>query len=146
MTYLDTSSFLKLFFNEPESPAVREAVTAEAELCVSSLAQVEARVQLKAAWLGGDCTRPRYRACLKKMDELSGLDPFRFTALPGSVFSTALKQDAEGGRIHLRTLDRPHLAAMEELGITRLMTNDDAQAAAARHCGHTVIVPTTTTA
>jgi len=75
------------------------------------------------------------------MDELAGTDPFHFTALAGSVFATALRQDAEAGARHQRTLDRLHLAALEDLGLSRLMTNDEAQAEAAREAGLKVIVP-----
>ena len=39
------------------------------------------------------------------------------------------------------TLDRLHLASMEALNLRRLLTNDDAQARAARALGFAVIVP-----
>ena len=42
---------------------------------------------------------------------------------------------------HCPTLDRLHLAAMEALNLRRLLTNDDAQARAARALEFTVIVP-----
>ena len=45
---------------------------------------------------------------------------------------------------HCPTLDRLHLAAMEAFNLRRLLTNDDAQARAARVLGFTVIVPRTT--
>jgi predicted nucleic acid-binding protein len=59
----------------------------------------------------------------------------------GSVFSTAMRQDRTARRIHCRTLDRLHLAAMEELGLRRLMTNDAAEAAGAKALGFEVVGP-----
>ena len=53
MIYLDTSCLLKLLREEPESADVRSAVDEEDEVVVSSLAELEAEVQLKAAAVGG---------------------------------------------------------------------------------------------
>ncbi len=39
------------------------------------------------------------------------------------------------------TLDRLHLAAMQSLELRHLLTNDDAQARAARALGFSVVVP-----
>ena len=39
------------------------------------------------------------------------------------------------------TLDRLHLAVMKSLDLRRLLTNDDAQARAARALGFSVVVP-----
>ena len=44
-------------------------------------------------------------------------------------------------KLHCRSLDRLHLAAMEELGIKRLMTHDFRQAEAAREMGIDVVMP-----
>jgi hypothetical protein len=41
----------------------------------------------------------------------------------------------------VRTLDRLHLAAMEELGLHRLMTHDGPQAKAAAARGYAVLSP-----
>ena len=54
MIYLDTSCLLKLLREEAESDAVRHAVEAESEVVVSSLAELETEVQLKAAAVGGE--------------------------------------------------------------------------------------------
>jgi uncharacterized protein with PIN domain len=62
MIYLDTSSLLKLFHEEPETDAVRQAVEAEYEIIVSVLARLESRVQFKSRWLGGDYGKARYLA------------------------------------------------------------------------------------
>lgn len=141
MIYIDTSSLLKLLFNEPESDAVRQAVSAENDVRVSSLTQLEARVQLKAGWLGGDYAKAKHLAYVKQLEAFADLNPFHFITLAGSVFETAMRQDAALAKTHLRTLDRLHLAAMKELRIARLMTNDFRQADAARSAGYDVLVP-----
>jgi hypothetical protein len=69
------------------------------------------------------------------------MDPFQFRALAGSLFGTALRQDRAARRVHCRTLDRLHLAAVEALGLRRLMTNDVAEVAWARGLGVEVVFP-----
>ncbi len=64
-----------------------------------------------------------------------------FVEVSGAIVATALKQHRAAGRIHCRAFDRLHLAAMEELGARRLMTNDKNQAAAAKALGFEVITP-----
>ena len=141
MIYLDTSCLLKLLLEEPESEAVRIAVAREADVIVSSLVELEASMELRAGWLGGEFRQPRYRAYLGRLRAFRTMDPFRFRPLPGALFTTALRQAAGAGRVHCRTLDRLHLAAMEELGVRRLMTNDSSEAAGARALGFEVISP-----
>jgi predicted nucleic acid-binding protein len=141
LIYLDTSSLLKLLHNEPESTAVQGAVAAERDVVISTLAQLEARVQLKAAWRGGDYGKARYQALVNQLDALSALAPFRLLHPGGGLLETAIRQDREAGSTHLRALDRLHLAAMEELGARRLMTHDLHQATAARQLGFEVVSP-----
>jgi len=66
--------------------------------------------------------------------------PFASRPLNGRVFTRALDQYRES-KIHCRSLDRLHLAAMEELGLRSLMTHDARQAAAARELGYAVVMP-----
>jgi predicted nucleic acid-binding protein len=139
--YLDTSCLLKLLIEEPESDAVRLAVAGEAEVIISSLAELEAVVQLRARRLAGAYGESRYRAYLAQLNGFRDLDPFRFRSLPGSVFSTALDQARRPHAVYCRPLDRLHLAAMEELGLRRLMTNDGAEATSASALGFEVIRP-----
>lgn len=141
MIYLDSSCLLKLLLEEPESEAVRLAVNREAEVIVSALAELETAVQLRAGWLAGEYREQRYRSYVDRLNALRETDPFHFRSLAGSVFQTALRQDREAGRLHCRTLDRLHLAAMEELGLRRLMTNDAAEAAGAKALGFEVVSP-----
>jgi predicted nucleic acid-binding protein len=141
MIYLDTSCLLKLLVDEPESEAVRVAVASESEVIVSALAELEAVVQLRGGWLAGEYRERRYRSYLRQLNLFRDIDPFRFRPLAGSLFQTAMRQDRNTGRVHCRTLDRLHLAAIEELGLRRLMTNDVAEAAGARALGFEVVSP-----
>jgi hypothetical protein len=139
--YLDTSCLLKLLLEERESEAVRQAVGREVEVVVSALVELEAAVQLRAARLGAAIGERRYRAYRTQLTGFRSMDPFRFMSLPGSLFETALRQEQRGLGPHVRSLDRLHLAAMEELGLRRLMTNDAAQGNGARALGFDVVRP-----
>lgn len=141
MIYLDTSCLLKLLLEEPESEAVRLAVDRETRVVVSVIAELETVVQLRAGWLAGEYREPRYRGYVRRLNGFRSTDPFQFQAVASSVFRVAIRQDRDAGRLHCRTLDRLHLAAMEELGLRRLMTNDVAQAAGAHALGFEVVSP-----
>jgi len=131
--YLDSSCLLKLLLTEPESEAVRQAVAREEDVVVSALTELETA--------GAVFGERRYRAYLDQLERFRDVDPFRFLPLPGTVFQTALRQQRRARQPHCRSLDRLHLAAMEELGLRRLMTNDVAQAIGARSLGFEVLRP-----
>ncbi len=139
--YLDSSSLLKTLWDEPESPAVRDAIAGEEHIVVSALAELETEVQLRAKRLGGALTKPRYDAYRATLQSFRTTAPFEFRELPGAVFRSAIDQHLSHRKPHCRTLDRLHLAAMGELGVRRLMTNDLKQAAAARAMGYQVVSP-----
>jgi len=139
--YLDTSCLLKLMLEEPDSEAVRTHVARESDVTVSVLTELETAVSLRAGWLAGTYPERRYRAYISRLRTFRDTDPFRFRSVSASVFETALRQDRTAGRVHCRTLDRLHLAAMEELGLRRLMTTDSAQATAGKTLGFEVIRP-----
>ena len=141
MFYLDTSAMLKLLWPEPESQAVLEHVAREDMVVVSELAELETEVQLRAAWLAGRYREGPWRRLRAKLAEFRETEPFAFRPLPGTLFQTALRQHHASGRTVCRTLDRLHLAAMEELDVNRLMTHDTAQADAARALGFNVLMP-----
>jgi predicted nucleic acid-binding protein len=138
--YLDSSSLLKNLWDEPESPSVREAIAREDHVVVSVLSELEAEVQLRARRLGGALTKRRYDAYRAALQSFRTMAPFEFRDLPGAVFRRAIRQHLVGAT-HCRSLDRLHLAAMAELGLRRLMTNDTKQAGAARSMGYDVEVP-----
>src|SRR6185312_13636591 len=132
---------LKLLREESDSPAVAGAVATEDHVIVSSLAELEAEVQLRAATLGGQITTSQWRQYLAKLTGMRNFDPFHFRHLPASVFSTALKQHRHPRAAYCRSLDRLHLAAMEELNVRRLMTLDQAQASAAAALNYEIVEP-----
>ena len=141
MIYLDTSCLLKLLLEEPESAAVRLAVDAEDVVVVSSLAELETEVQLKAAAAGGDIRTSQWRQYQARLAAMRNFDPFHFRPLPAAVFPTALRQHRNPEAVYCRTLDRLHLAAMEELKLARLMTLDELQAKVARALAFQVVCP-----
>jgi hypothetical protein len=141
MFYLGKSSLLKLLLPEPESAHVQTVIVAEDRVIVSALAELEAEVQLRAGWLGGDFTPTQYRRLVQGLRRLKDLEPFDFRSLPGTLFQTALQQHGTMERLHCRTLDRLHLAAMPELDVRRLMTHDKAQAHVGIALGYEVLTP-----
>lgn len=139
MVYIDTSALLKLLWVEPESGAVRTYVSTESVVVVSDLTELEADVQLKSAWLAGKYRAGAWNRLRVKLREFRDTDPFSFQELSGTLLATALRQHRAAGRTHCRTLDRLHLAAMEELQVRRLLTEDEDQATAARALGFDVV-------
>jgi len=141
MIYADTSCLLKMLRPEPLSRAVWNAIHAESSVIVSVLAELETLVQLKAAWTGGGLTRNQWRRAETKFGLLRNQPPFEFRTLPSAIFQAALRQHRNSGDLHCRSLDRLHLAAMEELKVSRLMTHDEGQAKAAIEAGFEVVRP-----
>jgi predicted nucleic acid-binding protein len=139
--YLDTSCLIKLFRAEPSSGAVRASIMNEGEVIVSTIAELEMMVRLKAAWKAGDYTRAQWRKLESEFSLLRNQPPFDFRAVPTTLFRTALRQHRNSENIHCRSIDRLHLAAMEEFEISRLMTHDQAQADAAASLGFDIIQP-----
>ena len=139
MIYIDSSCLLKVFRFEPGSSAVLEAVNREAAVVVSVLAELEVVIQLKADYLAGNLTRPRWRQLEAQFSVLRNQPPYEFRTLSAALFQTALRQHRRAGAVHCRSLDRLHLAAMEELRLTRLMTHDHRQAKAAIEAGFEVV-------
>ncbi|MEW6306176.1 MAG: type II toxin-antitoxin system VapC family toxin [Verrucomicrobiota bacterium] len=141
MIYIDTSCLLKLLIEEPESADVREAVASEETVIVSALAELETEVQLKSLYLGGILRLSQWRQYQARFTALRNIDPFHFRGLSGGVFLSALRQQRRPDAHYCRSLDRLHLAAMEELKVTRLLTHDREQADAGRAIGFDVVCP-----
>src|SRR5208283_4399323 len=138
MIYADTSCLLKVLRPEPLSGTVWSVIHEEESVIVSALAELETLVQLKAAWTGGSLTRNQWRQAEARFGIFRNQPPFEFRTLPAAVFQTALRQHRNSGDLHCRSLDRLHVAAMEELNVTRLMTHDEGQAKAAMDAGFEV--------
>jgi predicted nucleic acid-binding protein len=141
MIYLDTSCLLKLVRLEPASEEVSAAIAGEEEVVVSTLAELEALVQLKAGHLAGNYSVPQWRKFEAKLAVLKNQEPFAFRTAPAAIWETAFRQHRNSGELHCKTLDRLHLAIMEKLDLRRLMTRDAAQAKAARELGFEVMEP-----
>ena len=141
MIYLDTSCLLKLILDEAESEDVRLAVNTADYIVISSLAELETEVQLKASMLGGEIRPAHWRHLQAIFVSMRNTAPFYFKPLPSTVFETALQQHRHAQARYCRSLDRLHLAAMEELGLATLMTLDGPQANAALGLGYKVIRP-----
>ena len=140
MLYIDTSSLLKLLWEEPESEWTRQRIAAEQKVILSSLAELETDVQLAGACLAGRYSRAKLNAYRRALTTFPQIDPFDRADLSSQLFHVALRQHKLVGQAHCGTLDRLHLAAMELLGISRLLTHDNRQAQAARGLGFEVVV------
>jgi predicted nucleic acid-binding protein len=140
--YLDTSCLLKLFFPEPESATVASLVAKEERVVVSTLANLELRVQIQGRVAGGTLPARSATALLSMVDRTLGQSPYEIAETPSNVYSVAAKQLLPLGRsVHCRTLDRLHMAAMEALSLRRLLTHDEIQARAAEARGFEVLRP-----
>jgi predicted nucleic acid-binding protein len=138
--YIDTSVLLKLIFQEPESPRAGEIIAAATSITVSSLAHLEAVVQIQRRKAGGLLVAAKAVERQQKLDAMIASAPFHLRRCPANLIEAAGKQTASSS-VYCPTLDRLHLAAMEVFGLRRLLTNDDAQAAAARGLGYEVVMP-----
>jgi predicted nucleic acid-binding protein len=140
--YIDTSCLLKLFFAEPDSAAVAALVAAEDHVVVSTLARLELHVQIQGRVAGGTLPSRAATALMALVHRTLAETPYEVVETPANIFSVAAEQITPMGRsVHCRTLDRLHLAAMEALGLGRLLTTDDTQARAALARGFEVVRP-----
>lgn len=140
--YLDTSCLMKLLFDEAESSRTVALIDVEARVEVSDLARLEAIVQIEGRAAGGSLTRRQSKQLIDRLDAILARSPMARVADPRDVLAVAEKQVRRGPKtVHCPTLDRLHLAIMEALGVTRLLTNDDAQARAASALGFEVSLP-----
>ncbi len=140
--YLDTSCILKVFFPEPETAKTLAVISAESRVVVSSLARLEMLSQIHGRVAGGLLSASRARRLLKRVEAVLKMAPYEPARCPADLIEIAEAQMQPILKsVYCRTLDRLHLAAMEALGVRRLLTNDDTQAAAARALGLQVLLP-----
>ncbi|PYV17020.1 MAG: hypothetical protein DMG07_06755 [Acidobacteria bacterium] len=138
--YIDTSALLKLFFSEAESVRTSEIVSQESDITVSSLTKLEALIQIQRREAIGMLTTAKATERRRRLARLLTLWPFKLQPCPSALIAEA-EREVLSGTIHCLTLDRLHLAAMQLFHLRRLLTNDDAQAKAARALGFEVILP-----
>jgi predicted nucleic acid-binding protein len=141
MIYIDTSCLLKIILVEEDSDSVTAAIVNEDSVIVSGLTELEALVELKGRFMGGEYGLSKWRHLEAQLNALRYDDPFLFRNVPNGIWDLAFRQHRNSRDLHCRTLDRLHLAAAEKLGITRLMTRDEAQARAAAELGFQVVQP-----
>lgn len=140
--YLDTSCLLKLLLPEPETRRVVEILGEEEHVVVSSLARLETLGQIHARVLGGTLKRSSAKSLVARMDALLAEAPCELLRAPAEIVDVAESQIRSFPRSgYCPTLDRLHLAVMTALDIHRLLTNDDAQARAARELEFSVSLP-----
>ena len=138
--YLDTSCFLKLFLTEPETESVHELIELEQRVIISTVTELETLTQIYGYYKGGRYSKQKLNNLLKRLEGHRNKDPFEFRGVDISVFQTA-KRQINSASVYCRTMDRLHLAAMEDLRVRRLLTNVSIQAEAANEMGFQVIFP-----
>jgi predicted nucleic acid-binding protein len=141
MTYIDTSCLIKILRPEEFTDEVNDALRTEDHVVVSTLAELESLIELKAGYMAGEYSLPVLRRREAQLQAMRNTDPFEFRRVPQNVWETALRQHRNSTDIHCRALDRLHLAVAELFGGARLMTLDTSQAKAARSLGFQVIFP-----
>jgi predicted nucleic acid-binding protein len=140
--YLDTSCLLKTLFPEPETERVIRLVAAEERVVVSTLARLETLVQIHARGAGGLLEPGAVRSLAARLETILRQAPHEVVRTPAETVDVAEEHLRSLPReAHCLTLDRLHLAVMRSLDVRRLLTNDAAQARAARALGFAVMVP-----
>lgn len=140
MIYIDTSSLLKTVMKDKHSIAVIESISTESHVVITPLTNLEAVVQIKGLHLGGKQSKRRWLQMMDQFTQAIAAEPYVRRSLEISIYQIAMRQH-QSTKTHCRSLDRLHLAAMEELGVRRLMTHDGRQAKAAREPGYEVVMP-----
>lgn len=104
--YLDTSAFLKLFLDEPESRQVSQIIQNAATLFASRLVLTEARISLARYERVGRIKTPHYEAAMEAVAD------FWNREIEELELNTAVLKEAErqGALNTLGTLDAIHLA------------------------------------
>ncbi|MDZ4696643.1 MAG: type II toxin-antitoxin system VapC family toxin [Deltaproteobacteria bacterium] len=139
--YLDTSCLLKLLFPEPETRATAIHLAQEDRVVVSSLARLEALVQIDGRRAGGLFSARQATLITKTLDALMLQAPYELANVPRDMIAVAEQQLKNYPVAHCRTLDRLHLSAMQSLGLDRILTNDKVQWKAAVALGYRAISP-----
>lgn len=140
MIYIDTSCLIKLVRIEGDSETVARAVEEEQVVIVSELALLEALVDFRARHMAGDCSLARLRHLELQLHALQNQEPFKLARVGRALWETAVRQHRNAS-VHCRTLDRLHLAAMEVIGVKRLMSHDHGQCKAAEALSYEVLSP-----
>ena len=140
--YLDTSCLLKVFFPEPETATTVALIAQESHVVISSLACLEALVHIHGRVAAKMLSAAAARRLIERFDQILQAEPYELVPCPPSIIEIAETQVRPAVKsAYCRTLDRLHLAAMQALGVHRLLTNDETQARAARGLGFETTLP-----
>ncbi len=140
--YLDTSCLLKAFFPEPETATTVALIAREPHVIVSSLTRLEALVHIQGRVAAKMLSATAARRLIERVDQVLQEEPYELVPCPPGIVEIAETQvRAMVKSAYCRTLDRLHLATMQVLAVHRLLTNDDAQARAARGLGFEIVQP-----
>ena len=140
--YLDTSCLLKVFFPEPETATTVALIAQESHVVISSLACLEALVHIHGRVAAKMLSAAAARRLIERFDQILQAEPYELVPCPPSIIEIAETQVRPAVKsAYCRTLDRLHLAAMQALGVHRLLTNDETQAQAARGLGFEITLP-----
>lgn len=135
--YLDGSILVKLLVDEPDSPRAIELLENEDEVVISALARLEALIVIDSLVAAGESSPRAATRRHTRLGELQQLPQFRFLPCRATIFGLA---EAQLPTAYCPTLDRLHLAVMQDLSLRRIFTNDEQQASAARALGFEVMM------
>jgi len=141
LTYIDTSSLLRLFAPVEQFRAIEPLISTSDVIVLSSITFMESHIQLKSRLLGGIYKQKLYEEATSRLDGYRSFDPFVYKKVPGEVFERGVLQAKAPQSLYLRSMDRLHLSAMELLGCIHLITNDIQQSDVARAMGYQVTIP-----
>lgn len=130
ITYVDTSTLLKLIIDEAGSEQAETIWTAADAVASVNLILVEARAAIAAATRGGRLTAAQRRTAITELEALVS-DLYIVSVTDELVASAAHLADAEG----LRGYDAVHLAAALAVEATVLSSADAPLCAAAARRG-----------
>ena len=140
MIYIDKSSFLRLLFLETFAVEIETQLSGEEGIVISELTLLEIEVQLRALRYSGAIGHSKSEKLAEQVTGMLESGSFLLMKVSAAIFGKGVRQHRVG-TVHCRSLDRLHLAAMEDLGLRRLMTHDFRQAEAARELGIEVVMP-----
>jgi len=136
ITYVDTSSLLKLLIEEPGSEQVARLWDTAGALASVALVVVEARAALAAAERGARLTAAQHVEARSGLDVL--LDELTIVAITDDLITQAAEL---ADREALRGYDAVHLAAAVTIGADVLTSADAALCVAGERCGLHVANP-----
>lgn len=136
--YFDTSYIAKFYFNEPESPRVRELVRKADAIHSSLWALAEFHAVLHRRVREGASTRSDARALALRFSQHIEDGLWNLVPINEALLRRTSALMVSGPRdLFIRTADAVHLTTAQELGERAVWTNDRHMLAAAAYFGLT---------